>query len=147
MTKRILKWEVPIDDEEHNIGNGKVVHVGLPKIPALGSLRREVCIWTEETMSNDSASILTDRTVKIFGTGREFPDDHCHVGSVVDSSDTAYAVWHVYEVEKVDHVTRISDGIPLCEAKGLRPDFVVGNYSNNRLCEKCMHILKGEELT
>lgn len=81
MSKRVLKWTVPVDDRSHEIGGGPVVGV------AAQGAWDEVVVWTEET---DPAPT---RTVRVYGTGHEIPEASRHLGSVV----AGIFVWHVYE--------------------------------------------------
>jgi hypothetical protein len=87
--KRILKWTVPVDDQHHDIGAGRVVHVACQHHPA------EVQVWTEETTGSQS----TQRAL-VVGTGLHYPDDGAAVGTVVVSPGL---VWHVV-VSPTTHV-------------------------------------------
>lgn len=83
--KRVLKWNVLVDDKTHEIGAGKVVHVACQHDFSL------VQVWTEEF---DSPGSSTKRKVKVYGTGGDVPDFHDHIGSVVTAGGAL--VWHVY---------------------------------------------------
>lgn len=82
MSKRVLKWRVPVDGQAHRIGGGPVALVAWQH-----HLVTEVVIWTEE---GDPAP---KRTVRVYGTGHPIPDTSRHLGSVVIEP----YVWHVYE--------------------------------------------------
>lgn len=86
--KRVCKWTVPVDDEVHLIGNGKVVFVGCQYGP------NSVQVWTEEAAVAPHAT----RPVAAFGTGHEIPDSSRHVGTAVTAGGSL--VWHVFEVRE-----------------------------------------------
>lgn len=85
--KRVLKWDVPVDDKDHPIGTGKVVMVHCQWSPAT------VQVWTEE---DDDPKVESPkvRRARVYGTGHQIPDRDVHIGSAV-SNNTAL-VWHVY---------------------------------------------------
>jgi hypothetical protein len=85
--KRVLKWNVPVDDNPHAIGNGKVVHVAVQGYPDT------VQVWTEE-----AGDVRVTRQVQVFGTGQELRGAHGHIGSCLTGGNAL--VWHVYEVER-----------------------------------------------
>jgi hypothetical protein len=87
--KRVLKWDVPVDDREHTIGAGFIAHVGCQQGP------ETVQVWTEQ--SDDHPTRWPARTVRVFGTGQPLPDGARHLGSVVSAGGAL--VWHVYEVQ------------------------------------------------
>lgn len=88
--KTVLKWTVPVDDQAHPIGAGKVLLVasqyGDPG---------EVQVWTEESAD---IGIRPTREATVIGTGQAVPDGHEHIGSVVTMSGAL--VWHVYAEEQ-----------------------------------------------
>lgn len=88
MTRRVLKWSVPVDDRLHPVGVGKVVHVDCQ-----GSNIDVVQVWTEEHMDTGTPRPIR-RQVQIFATGQELPPSARHLGSVV----AGVFVWHAYEV-------------------------------------------------
>lgn len=79
--KRILKTEIPIDDQWHTVETGDVLHVGQQRDMA-------VTFWWEET-----ADVRT-RRLRVFGTGREVPDATTYVGTVQANDGL---VWHLFE--------------------------------------------------
>lgn len=83
---RVFRWEVPVDDRDHKIGAGKVLHV---------ATRRDIVVevWTEEDAPADELILPTRRATAI-GTGYEVPEDMVHLGSTLTSS--GYFVWHLY---------------------------------------------------
>jgi len=86
--RQVLKWDVPVDDEPHEIGGGLVTLVACQHSPEV------VQVWTTEEM----ASIATSRRlVQVFGTGQPLPDiTGDHVGSVVTANGAL--VWHVFSL-------------------------------------------------
>lgn len=98
MIRRILRWEVPVDDEWHGIGAGRVVHVGdrPPQFPHAATGDR-VEVWTEEDCPDDfpKTEVEAPRLVRVFGTAQPLPDEaRAHVGSAL--SPLGRLVWHVY---------------------------------------------------
>lgn len=86
MSKRVLKWIVPVDDEPHEIGGGPVVHIACQNGPGL------VMVWTEEPTNPSRPT--EPRTAQVYGTGHEVPDRLVHLGSTL-ALDGAL-VWHCY---------------------------------------------------
>lgn len=93
VSRRVLKWAVPVDDHDHPIGSGPVLHVGMQ-----GSV---VMVWTDE---HDSERPIP-RSARVYGTGQEVPKDDFGVGSVIDGS----FVWHVF-VSRMPDPQRSPDG-------------------------------------
>ena len=83
MKSRVLKWEIPIDDEWH-------------KIPALiggwhigQQVDESVKIWSQTSGRLDQARVTS---VRVFGTGQDF--DGFFLGSVQSPSGL---VWHLVQ--------------------------------------------------
>lgn len=85
---RVLKWTIPVDDEFHPIGGGKVVHVD-----SQFGRREEVQVWTEES---EDRGISNPRAALVIGTGHAIPPNTEHIGSVIPLSAGGHLVWHVY---------------------------------------------------
>lgn len=110
--QRVLRWEVPVDDDWHDIGAGYVVEVAArDHRSSPGDL---VEVWTLEdtadTNPGDSLSIPM-RSVTVIGTGHPVPPDTEHVGSAIVPTFTTVSrrrdldeqivsmsglVWHVF---------------------------------------------------
>ncbi len=86
MSKRVLKWNVPVDDRPHPTGAGKVLYVQCQYGPD------SVQVWTEESELTAGA----ERQVQVFGTGHQVPFDAIYLGTAV-AMDGAL-VWHLYDV-------------------------------------------------
>lgn len=82
--KHVLKWSVPVDDNDHPIGGGKVVMVACQAGPDV------VQVWTEEWRGVDPLP----RRARVYGTGQPVPLHDEHLGSVVTAGGRL--VWHVY---------------------------------------------------
>lgn len=84
MSLRVLKWNVAVDDQPHEVGYGRVLHVACQYGP------ESVQVWTLELSKPHT------RLAQVFGTGQPLPDTvAAHLGSTV----AAHAlVWHVFEV-------------------------------------------------
>jgi hypothetical protein len=109
-TKRVLKWVVPVDDQPHEIGCGKVVHVACQSGPEL------VMVWTEEHAPGKPEQT---REVQVYGTGHQVPMFAEHVGSVVTAGGAL--VWHVYELPPVVGPI-VGSGAPMKRRGGLNGD-------------------------
>lgn len=84
MSLRVLKWNVPIDDQPHEIGGGRVLHTACQYGP------ESVQVWTLEHGWEPHIH------AQVFGTGQPLPDStHSHIGSTVAPHGL---VWHVFEV-------------------------------------------------
>lgn len=115
--QRVLRWDVPVDDQWHDIGAGYVVNVASRHYyERPGDL---VEVWTLEdtadTNPGDSLSIPM-RSVTVVGTGHRVPENTEHVGSAVvatrvfrvasasadgfgvheNSTSSGSLVWHVF---------------------------------------------------
>lgn len=82
---RVLKWNVPVDDKMHGIGEGKIALVDSLYGP------EAVQVWTVEPGSGVQAN---PRQAVVIGTGQEAPDDWEHIGSVATAGGAL--VWHVF---------------------------------------------------
>lgn len=85
-TKRVLKWSVPVDDQDHPIGAGRVVHVACQ-----AGVVDVVQVWTEEISSG--GVIAPIRSARVYGTGQPIPEHAEHIGTVTPPRTL---VWHVY---------------------------------------------------
>lgn len=85
--KRVLKWNVAVDDRAYEIGSGKVVLV-----ESQFGLSEMVQVWTEE----ETFPVTEHRWARVFGTGHDIPDDAKHLGSCILLQVSI--IWHVYEV-------------------------------------------------
>lgn len=109
--QRVLRWDVPVDSQWHDIGAGPVVLVA-------ARTHRErpgdlVEVWTLEDTPGTSTADLPHRAVTVIGTGHPAPNDTRHIGSaivpamrIVPSAlmsqpdlivSRAGLVWHVFE--------------------------------------------------
>lgn len=86
--KRVLKWSVPVDDQEHFIGGGPVSHVAMEPGTGYGQNTPPVVnIWTEEPLNGENPV----RSALVVGTGHSYADGYMAVGSCRDG----IFVWHV----------------------------------------------------
>lgn len=106
MSRRILRWDVLIQDKPQLIGGGRVVYVGCrPDLrqKSVDDPARRVEVWTEEDFPDDLPlhrfDTLQTRSVTVVGTARPIPDGYIHLGSAVDPSIYVQPVWHIYEKE------------------------------------------------
>jgi hypothetical protein len=82
--QRVLRWDVPVDDQWHEIGAGYVLEVasrGYRDRP--GDLAE---VWTLEELEDatfKAVENLPKRSVIVVGTGHQVPDNTEHVGTAV----------------------------------------------------------------
>jgi hypothetical protein len=98
MQRRILRWEVPVDDQPHKIGGGRVVHVAIRPQRIQGRDHR-VEVWTDETLASEwpEGPDPQTATVQVFGTGQRLPETTGeHVGAAIEPDGVL--VWHVVRV-------------------------------------------------
>lgn len=84
--RRILKWTIPVDDNDHPIGRGPVVLVACQSSPV------EVQVWTDET---DAERLDKAGTACVYGTGHELPPFDEAIGSALTYANGVPLVWHV----------------------------------------------------
>lgn len=92
--RRILRWNVFVDDRPHRIGSGRVVLVACRSEPDV------VEVWTDETLPEGwpATDCESHRAVQVFGTGHQIPPEAGHVlGSAIAHGGAL--VWHVVEME------------------------------------------------
>jgi hypothetical protein len=85
MTRVVYKYEVPVDDEWHEIrtpGTATFLHVG-------NQGGHGVQLWAEVAKVNLGVAV---RKVRVFGTGQNIPDGAIYVGTTMAGP----FVWHVY---------------------------------------------------
>lgn len=79
--QRVLRWDVPVDDEWHEIGAGRVVEV------AARTYRKRpgdmVEVWTLEDYPGTSTADLPMRSVSVVGTGHPAPLDSAYLGTAI----------------------------------------------------------------
>lgn len=86
--KQVLKWSVPVDDQDHPIGTGRVVHVACQS-----GVVDVVSVWTEETAHTYGQS----RRARAYGTGQPIPEDDEHIGTALAPVHPPKTlVWHIY---------------------------------------------------
>lgn len=84
MSRRVLKWTIPVDDRDHPIGGGRVAHV------ACQSDANTVQVWTDEP----DAEQVEIRSARVYGTGQPIPKGDEHLGSTI--TEDGFLVWHVF---------------------------------------------------
>jgi hypothetical protein len=93
--RRVLRYEVPVDDDWHTIGGGRVVHVD-NRPQRFTDLHPRLEVWTEEHLLDDwpaTPALTAERRVIVVGTGHQIPPAATqHLGSVLDGP----FVWHLF---------------------------------------------------
>lgn len=113
--QRVLRWDVPVDDQWHEIGAGRVVEVA-------ARAHRErpgdlVEVWTLEDYPGTSTADLPKRSVIVVGTGHPAPLDSVYLGTAIvpelrlaappvlgtsgEVVSLAGLVWHVFGTDGV----------------------------------------------
>lgn len=90
-TRRILKWTVPVDGQNHHIDSGPIVHIACTGNPD------EVHVWTDTRNDPNDG-----RTVRVYATGQPLPDtDITILGTAIYPSRVfPHLVWHLVEVHR-----------------------------------------------
>lgn len=89
---RVLKWAVPVDDRQHPIGDGPVLHVDVQD-----SDWRVMYVWTLEA---DADPVVTGRAAQVYGTGQKLPD-YIGRGYFLGTAVAGPFVWHVFATREV----------------------------------------------
>lgn len=87
-TSAVLRWDVPVDDQEHTIRCGRIVHVDCRDPHA-------VTFW-----ALDESPKL--HTLRVLGTGHSVPAGWVYVGTALSPelppfSPRGALVWHLFE--------------------------------------------------
>jgi hypothetical protein len=88
MSRQVWKYEVPIDDQWHELRiprDFRVLHVGQQTDP------HRVCFWVD--VRDDHLKV--GRRFCVFGTGHNVPPGAVHRGTVQDHQHGL--VWHLFE--------------------------------------------------
>lgn len=123
--QRVLRWDVPVDDQWHEIGAGYVAHVASRAHKHRpGDL---VEVWTVEEVADTQVTVTVPmRSVTVIGTGHQVPDDAEHIGTAVVPTfrvvsgptrgtvewieSTAGLVWHVFaKIDPTGDRARLAD--------------------------------------
>lgn len=81
MKQRVLRWDVPVDDEWHEIGGGRVVEVSArTQRERPGDL---VEVWTLEGAHVPTTTEPPMRSVIVIGTGHTAPPNTEYLGTAV----------------------------------------------------------------
>jgi hypothetical protein len=89
--RRVLRWEVPVDDAWQPIGNGRVLHVACR--PDADDV---VHVWTLEDGPEIPEGDSLNRYARVFGTGHTLtPDAGNHLGTALTTNGVL--VWHLFE--------------------------------------------------
>lgn len=86
MPRRVLRWTVPVDDQDHPIGAGPVVLVTALSPSA-------VLVWTEE---EDEPRF--PRRARVYSTGQVIGRGEVHIGSCVTGLSGMFAR-HVFAAD------------------------------------------------
>lgn len=101
MTRRILRWEVPVDDQDHELEpGGPVVHVAAHR-----DFPGRVEVWTLDPSDEEfwaapigtrvhARAVGPARVFRVFGTGQPIPDGYVYLRS---TERTVHGlVWHLF---------------------------------------------------
>lgn len=101
-TRRVLRYEISINDQPTTIPAGKVVHLSEYRLNTVTGERNRVEVWVEVLVGGSWPAVQNFPTqrVQIFGTGHPLPVDALHLASTLDGP----LVWHLYQL------TNLKDG-------------------------------------
>lgn len=95
-SRRVLRYEIPIDDNFHEIPAGKILHLSDYRQKHITGERARIEVWVETTF--DGSRVLSPivglQRVQVFGTGHPLPEDATHLATCLDGA----LVWHLYNV-------------------------------------------------
>lgn len=92
MNRAIFKYELPIDDEWHQLVMplpARVYHVAVNHMAVTAATQSSVYLWAEVSPSGKKRGA---RLFRVFGTGQDIPEGAVYVGTTLDGP----FVWHVY---------------------------------------------------
>ena len=84
---RILKWSVPVDGRDHEIGHGIVVH-------AVADQADVVTVWTQQTDPPQEATTMAKTFARVVATGEPW-DGWQWLHYATTRHDESGLVWHV----------------------------------------------------
>jgi hypothetical protein len=87
MSRSVWKYEVPIDDNWHEVlmpKAARLLHVGQQN-------RLSVCVWADV----DPTAPNVPRQLRVFGTGHYVPESARYIGTV--QIQAMPLVWHLFE--------------------------------------------------
>lgn len=89
MSDRVLKWVIPVDDEQHEI-------TGIPLFVGCQDDMKydEVVVWTQVSVYDSKV-----RKVQAFATGQPLPRGAKYVWTVICAKGSL--VWHLFDVTNV----------------------------------------------
>jgi hypothetical protein len=92
---KVLRWEIPIDDEDHPVTfAGNVSYVAITSlIPGIGTGKLEFWTFDDTSYTNDP-DVPRARLFRVFGTGQEVPKGYFLIGTAPRVSGL---VFHLFE--------------------------------------------------
>lgn len=95
--RTVLRYDVPVDDQPHEIAAGAVLHAAAERF-ITGSTIPRVEVWIECFTPENRLPEQT-MTVQVFGTGQRLPANARWLRTCLDGR----LVWHLYELAEVDN--------------------------------------------
>lgn len=104
MNQRVLRWEVPVDGQWHEIGAGRVVQAAV-RNTRTEAQRHLVEVWTLEYTNGLSMDGVVGRSAMAVGTGDPAPENTEYLSTAIVPLDVieqfavrsvAGLVWHVF---------------------------------------------------
>lgn len=92
MNRRIFRYEIPVDDRQHTVPAGKIVH--MTRHRDLISPRVEVWVEVQLETPDISSEPVGGQVLTIIGTGHPAPEGATHVATCLDGP----LVWHLYRL-------------------------------------------------
>ena len=90
MSSRVLRYEVPVDDQWHEINlpeKGQLLHVAVARSPSVMEF------WTIQ----DEEDTTVPRHFRVFGTGQPIDGAYCGTAVVLLTGEYTPLVWHLFE--------------------------------------------------
>lgn len=92
MSKKMFRYEIPVDGREHEVElQGDVLHVEAGRTKGLRRHPHTVEFWAEGNLEGEG----TKRTFLAFGTDHPVPEGAVWRGTTPRATDGT--VWHLYE--------------------------------------------------
>lgn len=96
MRRKVLRYEIVVNDQPSTLPVGKVVHLSEYHQKHITGERNRVEVWVEVAIPESwpYAENFPTQRVQIFGTGHDLPEGAVHLASTLDGS----LVWHLYQL-------------------------------------------------
>lgn len=96
MNRSILRIEIKVDDQAHELPAGKIVHFSEYRKKHITREQERVEVWVEAQLEGDGllGEVIGTQHVQVFGTGQSILDGAEHLASCLADP----FVWHLYRL-------------------------------------------------